>query len=1073
MKKVLLTMFLTSIMLGAFAQERQITGRVTDDKGEPVPGANVILKGTTVGTTSDLDGNYRLSVPDEAETLVFSFIGMSTKEVSIGSRAIIDLAMTADVQQLAEVVVTALGIERDSKRLGYATTTLKSDELTKTRSISPLNALQGKVAGVNITQGSGQPGSSTNVILRGMSSLGSNNQPLYVVDGVPVNNTQLTTNTVFSNGDFVGGIGSQSLNGGSDFGNRANDINPNDIASVTILKSASATALYGSRAANGAIIITTKKGKRTIDGKRFQVDISSSTVFQSVLRLPHFQNEYGQGFFGTTDPIEQTSWGPKFDGVVRPWGQTINNSQLIKPYSALPDNVEDFFTIGKTFTNNVALSGGTENSTFYMSLSNTNANGIIPTDADRYNRNTLSFRASSKLTDKLTSGFSVNYVKKESSYVSTGQNSATYDELLQTPRDIPVVEAKDFNDPFFNLDNYYSFYSVNPYFVLKNNGNEFNEDRVYGNINIDYQLSDKLGFSWRVGGDASNSQLSSWRAILQPTPGSPNDGISSSDPGAVSESAFHNFEVNSDLMANFATPINGDFDFGALVGFNVNMQRSDANYASVAGLDIPGFYQISNSSAQPSVTQSTVERNIAGLYAQVDFDFRDYVFLTLGARNDWSSTLPKDNRSFFYPSINTSFVFTEALGISNNILSYGKVRAGWAQAGNDAKPYSILPVFVPGGVSDGFRSLTFPLPGSTQVNGFEVSNIIGSPDLQPEITTEIEVGFELGLLDRRLNFDVSFYDKTIKDLIWNATLPRSTGYTAQTVNLGEITNRGVELLITATPVQVGNFRWDVSVNYTKNNNKLVSLTDGLDEITLGGLGGNGVNLIARPGEPVGLLNARGAKTTDDGRIIVGSDGKPVYGEREVMGAAAHDWTGGASTSLSFKGFTLSGTLDVRKGGLFYSRSASLTQFAGTSVATTFNDRRPFVVPNSVQEVVDGDNTTYVENNTPITQDILYSYWSDGADKKDESHVLTRSFTKLRELSLSYDLPSNIVGKTPFKQVRIAVIGRNLFLWTPSSNRYADPESTTFNDGQGLSGSFGEYGATPSTRNYGFNIDITL
>lgn len=1074
MKQVLLTLFLLVAVLGAFAQERQISGKVTDGEGEPIPGANIILKGTTMGTTTDLDGNYRLSVPGNAQILVFSFIGMKTEEVSIGARSVIDLGMTSDVQQLSEVVVTALGIERDSKRLGYATSTLKNEDLTKGRSISALNALQGKVAGVNITQGSGQPGSSTNVILRGMSSLGSNNQPLYVVDGVPVNNTQLSTNTVFSNGDFVGSIGSQGLNGGLDFGNRANDINPGDIESITILKSASATALYGSRAANGAIIITTKKGRKNIsDGRKFQVNVSSATVFESVLRLPDFQNQYGQGFLGTIDPSEQTSWGPRFTGEVRPWGEVIDNSQLIKPYSALPNNVKDFFDIGRTFTNNVSLSGGTEYSAFYMSYSNTNANGIFPTDADSYDRNTLSFRASSSLTDKLTAGFSGNYVKKNSSFVSTGQNSGTYDELLQTPRDIPVVEAKDYNNPFFNLDNYYSGYSVNPYFVLNNNGNEFNEDRVYGNINLGYQLSNMFSLAWRVGGDVSNSQLSTWRAILQPTPGSPNDGISSSDPGAVSENAYHNFEVNSDLILNFSTAINRDIDLGGLIGYNVNMQRSDANYASVAGLDIPGFYQISNSSSQPSVTQSTVERNIVGAYAQVDLDFRDYIFLTLGARNDWSSTLPKENRSFFYPSINTSFIFTEALGITGNVLSYGKLRAGWAQAGNDAKPYQILPVFVPAGVSDGFRSLNFPLPGGTQVNGFEVSNIIGSPNLQPEITTEVEVGFELGLFQRRLNFDVSLYNKSIKDLIWNATLPRSTGYTAQTVNLGEITNRGIEALVTATPVKVGNFQWDLSVNFTKNQNKLVSLTEGLDEINLGGLGGNGVNLIAKPGSSVGLLNARGPKTTDDGRIVVGSDGKPVYGEREVMGKAAHDWTGGLSSVMTFKGFTLSGTLDVRKGGLFYSRSAGLTQFAGTNVVTQYNDRKPFVVPNSVQEVIDGENVTYVENTTPITQDILYSYWSDGAVGKDESSVVTRSFTKLRELSLSYTLPASVIGNTPFKQVRVALVGRNLFLWTPSSNRYADPESTTFNDGQGLQASFGEFGATPSTRSYGFDLSITL
>ena len=393
MKRNLLVILLLAISAIAFAQ-KQISGKVVDDTGEAVPGANVIVKGTTEGTTTDLEGNYRVNVPEGSNVLIYSFIGLETKEVEIGQRSVLDITLNTDVKQLAEVVVTALGVEKEQRRIGYAATQVDSKELTQGRDRSLLNSLQGKVAGLNITSASGQPGSSSRVILRGLSSLGGSNQPLFVIDGVPMNNSQ---------------IGSGSLNGGVDFGNRINDLNPEDIASITVLKGGAGSALYGSRAGNGVILITTKKGQRNMDS---EINFSSSVTFDTPLRLPEFQNQFGQGFFGQPDYQENTSWGPAFDGELRPWGNIVDNQQRVKPYVALPDNVKDFFDVGKTFTNNVSFRGGNESNTFYLSYSNVNSDGFIPTDNDSYNRHTFAVRGSSKLTKNLTASGSVNFITK-------------------------------------------------------------------------------------------------------------------------------------------------------------------------------------------------------------------------------------------------------------------------------------------------------------------------------------------------------------------------------------------------------------------------------------------------------------------------------------------------------------------------------------------------------------------------------------------------------------------------------------------------------------------------------------
>lgn len=1066
MKKFLLLCFLCLNMLviqQAKAQTREVSGRVTSSENdEPLPGVNVVVKGTNVGTVTDIDGNYTVQVPDGSTTLVFSFIGLVTQEIPIEAQSEIDVSMVSDTKQLSEVVVTAIGIERESRSLGYSATKVDAEDITQTRSSSVLSSLQGKVAGAQISGSSGAPGASNKVIIRGFTSLGGANNPLYVIDGVPVNNT-FTGNT--------------SLNGASDFGNRVNDINPEDVESVTVLKGAAASALYGSRAAAGVIIITTKKGKGAANrGRGAEVTLASSLVFDDVLKLPDFQNERGQGFYGSTvrSLNENTSWGSKFTGELQPWGRVIENQQRIKPYAPLPDNVREFFETGRTFTNSLSLQGGDENNTYYMSYSNVDADGIMPTDVDTYVRNTIALRGSMKIGDHISSSGSINYIRTKSSFVPTGQGATVYNNVLQTPRDIPLLELEDLNNPFNGPEGYYSEYTVNPWYVLKEYNSDAVIDRVFGNAQASYKFNDWLSLTGRAGADVATTTWEQWQPNVQI------DGVNSanSNPGNYSIQNLYTREYNSDLLLNFNKELNSDLNLSGLVGWNVNQRESKLLFSQINDLVIPGFYNLSNTANSPTSNTTISLRRLMGAYAQADLSFRNYLYLTLTARNDWSSTLPKENRSFFYPGVNAAIDLTTALGMESPVLNYAKLRAGWAQVGNDAGPYSVESVFIKAGHNDGFIDLNAPYAQSQPA--FEVSNVIGNNRLQPEISTELELGFNVQLFDNRLGIDATYYNRDVEDNILTVPLTPSTGYTSQVLNIAKLNNKGLELLVTAVPVRVNGFEWNLTVNWSKNDSKIEDL-GGPDQISLGGLSGN--SLIARVGGPAFEIEGSVPQYDNDGNIVVDASGQPIPDpEKAVLGTTQYDWVGGITNRLTWKGFSLSGTFDIRKGGIMYSRTASLGYFAGTTPVTLYNDRRPFVVPNSVTQVVD-DNGDLVtdENGDPVyrenTQQIshndgtLQSFWSSGGFELDRAFFVPKDFVKLRELSLSYVLPQMILSRTPFTKVEVSLIGRNLLLWLPDDNLFIDPEQTTF--GADIESEFGEFGATPTTRSYGFNLRLTL
>jgi TonB-linked SusC/RagA family outer membrane protein len=1050
MKRIALLLAIFAIGLqSVWAQTKEITGTVTSaEDGSTIPGVSVSVKGTTLGTITNLDGQYTLKAPQDANTLVFSFVGMQTLEATIQGTKV-DVEMESDVVGINEVVVTALGIKRSEKAIGYAASSVNAEELTKTRNSDIMSGVSGKVAGVQISSSSSDPGASNSVIIRGVSSLGGSNQPLYVIDGVPMTNNS---------------SGSTSLDESYDFGNAANLVNPDDVENITILKGASATALYGSRASNGVVLITTKDGA----GKA-SVDFNSSIEFSDILRLPEFQNKFGMGWDAHHTMNENGSWGPAFDGSLRLWGTVYNNSQKLKPFLPQENNVKDFFDYGLKYTNSVSLSGGNDQTSYYSSLSYVKQDGLVPTDIDLYNKYTASFRASQQIGN-LKVSTSINYSQQENSFAQTGQGLTVINGLYQTPRDISIVSLADYKtDPFDTPDYYYTPYGItNPYFVIDNMEAAYEQKKFFGKMQFDYEIMEGLTAMYRLGIDASDDMQKIGIPEVQAAPGTPNEGSSTNQEGTVTKGATRRHEYTHDMLMNYNNTFD-DFSIGTVAGLNINERNVSSVSGSVTGLDIPGFYDLSNSSSTPVLNEFYSKRRLIGLLASVEIGYKELLYLTLNARNDWSSTLPKDNNQFFYYGIASSFVFSELLSDNaKSVIDLGKIRLAYGTTGNDAPVYAINPAFIKSSIYNPFRTLDFPLNGQ---NAFEVGNTLGNQLLQPEISSEFEIGMQMKFFGNRLGFDIAYYNKTSDNQIFGLALAPSTGYTNQTTNLGEINNKGLEFLLEGTPIQSRDFSWDILLNYSQNENELVSLPEELgDKIPIGGL--STVGFVAIVGEPIGLYEGTVPQRTESGQIIVNpGTGRPLTAtEKQIMGSADYDYTMGITNSFSYKDFTLTADLDIRQGGVMFSRTADINYFTGNIVQTTYNDRHTFIIPNSVIEDPDNEGS-YVENTTPISKEDFDDYFSDGGSLLDESWLVSRSFVKLRRVALTYNLPNSILNKTPFEGISLTAYGNNLALWTPAENNLIDPEVTTF--GNDLEGKFGEFTANPSTRSWGLNLKLNF
>ena len=1061
MKKLFLLFILFAFTVSFSLAQKTVTGKVTDNEGAGMPGVTVLAKGTNEAAITDLSGSYSLKVPAGVKTLLFSYIGFQDEEKPVAD--IVNVQMKANTE-LEEVIVSAIGIKKDEKTVTYAVTSVKGDELTENSDRSALNALQGKVAGVNITTASGAPGSSTRVISRGFSTFNGSNQPLFVVDGVPINN---------------GSSGSTSLNGGTDYGNGINDIDPNIIESINFYKGSKATVLYGSRAANGVIVITTKSGKTK---KGSAITINSSLKFSTPLRIPQLQNVYGQGIFGNWDLFENTSYGPKFDGELHYWGHVVDGERLIKPHVGLPNNVADFFEVGKTFNNSVTLTGGNESASYFLSLSNVSDDGIMPYDRDSYKRNTVSFNGTSKLTDKLISKASLNYVNKKNRYVPTGQGGqSVWNNVLQQPRDIPILELANYKDKFYNNDTYYSPYTTNPYWPLLENGNQNNEDRVFGRVELSYSPTEMISILGRIGTDVSNRELKQWRAKKINSPkadGGFNEGTDVEE-GNVEEYTNWRSQINSDLIITYNNTFK-DFNISLLAGNNINQSAYRSQYTSATGINIEGFYDLSNTYGTPDVSEYSSLQRLIGLYGDAQITYKTWLTLQLSDRNDWSSTLPKENSSFNYPSIGISWIYSDLFPAIKKYIPYGKFRINWGQVGNDADAYQVNAVF--------YQPDRFPLPSNT--NAFSVGNRIANPELQPEITTEIEIGTDMRFWNNRVQIDFAYYNKIITDLIFNVDLAASSGYGYQTMNLGEITNKGVELGLTITPVKKDNFVWDIRYTFSKNNSNLVKLNDQLDHVDIMGLlGGTEHWLRAYPGGPIGIFEGSKPEVyIDDQGVehpVVDAQGIPKLADEGYIqyGKSEYDFMMGLTSTMKiFKMITISANFDYRQGGLMHSRTAGMVFFTGIAPQTLYNDRQTFIVPNSVMEVGNNngtpddktdDYTEFVENTRPVFYDVLggsaNSYWDRGGTLVGGHEIIDKTFIKLRYFNVSIQIPKKWIKGLNVSSLAVGFVSNNLLLWTPKSNNFIDPELTTY--GNDIRADFGEFGATPSIRSMGFNLSV--
>lgn len=1057
MKKVKL--FLTALMLAtatlfAAAQTQKVSGVITDRNGEPVAGASIVIEGTTTGTLSEADGSYTISAK-AGQTLTYIFYGMKTKKLQV-SGSTMNVQMEDDLLLLDESVVTAMGITRSEKSIGYAATTVKNKDISSQHASNVTNALAGKVAGLQVSSTSTDPGASVNVIIRGYSSINGNNQPLYVVDNI-----------------IVGGMGSLSNE---------------DIVSMTVLKGAAATALYGSRAANGVIVITTKQGSKSAE-KNFAISYSGGLEARQVSLLPTMQNSFGQGWNGTQTYIENGSWGPKFDGSLQPYGPIYNGQQVYGEYSARENNVRDFFEIGWSHKHNLSIDGVSDDGkmTYYLSYNNVSDNGIIPGDKDTYKRNGFAFRSSYTPVKWFKVSSQVNYSNSTTNSISMFQGTSMVDGLMELPRNISLVDLKSLPSQFNSPTAYFTPYGItSPYWAIENRYSRTSQKQIFGKIQADIMPTDHLTFTYRYTFNNSDydykfgePQIEVDTSLMYDDNGYSPATLNST--GYVYAEYYRGYEYNHDFLATYNNKFFGDrLDVSAIVGLNANErygtemigQTDDLTFAS-------GFWNLSNGSTKTTISDSQTKRRLVGLYGDVTFGWDDSLFLELTARNDWSSTLPIENNHYFYPGATLSWIFTNYLP-KNDILSFGKVRAALGRTGNDAGVYYTNPTYTQASFTGvyGTGIAAFPM---NNVNAFRRSYSIASTDLMPEMTTEFEIGANMRFFDGRVGLDAAYYNRVTSDQIFSISVDAASGYTGMTANAGDVRNRGVELLVDFIPVQTRNFRWDVSVNWAKNWSKVLDLPDEQgSKIVIDGFSTSAakdvVNFCIEEGKPFGTFWTYLPQYVEDedspyyGALIVDEYGQPVLSDEvEDTGYDAnYKWTGGLSTSLTYKNVSLSASLDARFGGKMFSRTKDLMQFTGNGIVTEYNGRNPFVIPNSAY--YDSETGTYYENTAPIylSNSSYQDYFGDtGAGEGRLFYLIDRTFVKLRNVSLTYNLPKKWIGN--FQGIGVSAFVNNAYTWTAKDNYYIDPEST--NEGTDVDGLWGETYVNPTCRIWGLNVNI--
>lgn len=1005
--------------------EFTVSGVVKDGNGLPIPGVSVYVKGTSVGITTDLEGRYSLKIPTNVKTLTFSFIGMETQDIEISDQTTINVTLVEESLGIDEVVVTALGMEREKKALGYSIQEVDGEELKKTKELDMINSLSGKVAGVNITQGGGGlGGGGSRIVIRGETSIAGNNNPLFIIDGIP---------------------------GGS------NDVSPDDVASVSVLKGPAAAALYGSRAAAGVVLITTKKGKEGTT----QVEINSNTSFQTPFILPDYQNKFGQGTGGKykyydgnngvwpdgsiSNDDYSINWGPAFDGELRP--QFTGND----PWVAYPNNIKDFYNTGYILNNNVAISGGSKDGNYRISYTNTQQNGIIP--------NTGLFTHKIDLNGgwNITENIKISSIVKYSIYQR--DNGREVDPRL-LPRNIDIHALKDYWVPGLEgiQQKKWRNGSNNFYFELYENPTKHFAERFIGNSVVDYKINDCWALMGRIGYVSQLNNSSAKQAF--------STGNGNSRFGYFSEAFDRSYELNSDFLLTFHKDITKSINLKASFGGNHLRSEYNSLGSKVEQLLIPGVYNLGNRRVYPKTWNGFSERELNSLYGFANISWRDKIYLDVTARNDWSSTLPVENNSYFYPSFTLSGLMDKLVPLPPQI-SFWKLRANIAKVGSDTGPYQLQDAYY---FAEGEGGSAVIVQGGTKANA----------NLKPELTSAWEAGTDIRFFNNRLNLDVTYYNSVTSNQILNVEVSPTTGYQFFLKNAGRIRNKGWEVMVRAEPVNIEDFKWNVTLNWSRDRAIVEEYDpDNPDAFLSQNVTGH-LFVEDREGERRGGLYGKSFARAPNGEILYTKSGDTQRSEKKYLGNYNPDWMGSVQNNISYKNLSMSFLLDLRFGGVYYSTTNYNLNIRGLSKATLLGGEDPdgnyverdYILPDGMY--LDGDEYRKLTREDLIESGLSngglsgQQYWENVMDKEvPEAVMYDATYLKLREIRLSYDFSDLLNHRTILKNALASVVVRNVAVWTEIPN--VDPETFAGTSAGAIPGM--DFGAVPSVRNIAFNLNL--
>ncbi len=1087
------------------AQRMQITGTVTNSQdGSTLPGVSVVVKGTTIGTITDYDGTYQLSVPEDATTLVFSFIGMKTLEVPIEGRTTVDVALEPDVLGLDEVIVTALGIKREQKALGYSVQEVSSEEIGNSSNTNMLNALSGRVAGVSINSSAGTAGASSFIEIRGATSLLGSNRPLFIVDGVPI--------------DGGGGSYTTGTDGGVANSDRVGDLNMDDIAQVSVLKGGAATALYGLRAANGAIIITTKKGQET-KGSKVNVNFHSNASISQISQVPEMNDEYAQGstlahqyyndVLGYNIPsimhpdgtgFTMTSWGPKIsdlsyatDPTYVPDGDWTGNTPMDEyrekwnpngrivmadsPFAnGQPVQVYDpydYFQTGIQFNNSLSISGGDQKNTFYTSFSNTTEEGVVPNNT--YNKNTFKLSGQSKLSQKWAIEGDMNYLNTNGNFIQQGSNlSGVMLGLLRTPPTFDNSYGYRFPDGSQRTFRGGGGYD-NPYWVSNEISYDEDVNRIIGNANVNFFATDWLSFSYRIGTDWYSQR---YKDFFEKNSNNYPDGI-------LRNRQNYSQDINSDFLMNINRDLTQDLNFSLTLGNNLYQRAWTYTQGNANGLTIMDWNNLANTSDLVAY-EGNFKKRTAAFFGDLGLGYKEMLFLNFTGRQEWSTTLPEDNNSFFYPSVSGGFVLSELPALQGNtFLSFAKLRASYAQIALDASAYALDPGYYVSAPGDGWTSgVEFPLFGYA---GFMRGITIGDVALTPEEQKALEFGADLRFLNNRIRLDITYFINNNDNLLLAAPIAAASGYDSYYRNAASMESKGFEILAGVTAVQTNSFSWDIMANFANPQSEVTSLAEGVDNVSLN-TGFVDPQFHAIVGEPYRTIYGTRWLRDDEGRIIIndGSSYAPATGypvqdaQSGILGSVPENWRLGLSNTLRYKGITLSALLEIKNGGQMWNGTKGAMYYFGTHADTESRDTETTTYEGVYGYQADDGSIVYtdgngnvvtepVSNTNEIALDENWYFWEgpgSGFTGPSEQFIEDTDWVRLREVTLSYRLPTSLIDNTFIGNLELYFTGRNLYLNTPYTG--VDPETSLF----GTSNAQGaDYFNMPGTKSYTFGLRV--